>query len=193
MQIQLSLLQIIENTGKPLGEVQISEIATGVGLKGISPASVYTYYGTKEEVLREAAEARLLELIGQVDLRFHRTETFGEYVTRFIGAMISLWEENAAVLRAAAGLAACGPEYQRWWQGLFVPWAKPFRSAVEEARATGELPEVPGELDMLINIASWAVASSCQQMMAVPETEWDRHLLHRTLTLAVRRILGDPC
>jgi AcrR family transcriptional regulator len=191
VQIQLSLLSIIQSTGKTLGEVQLSEIAAGVGSKGISPANIYTYYATKEEILRDAVDAWLTQRMTTIDLRFRRTESFGDYVGRIVEAAVSPWEENATVLRLAAGLPACGPEYQRWWQGLLDPWVTAFCSAVDEARASAELPMAPGDVRMLGNVGAWAVAGSCQQVMTTPEGYQDRHLLQQTLTLTLRRMMGD--
>jgi AcrR family transcriptional regulator len=193
VQIQLSLLSIIQSTGKTLGEVQLSEIAAGVGSKGISPANVYTYYATKEEILRDAVDAWLTQRMTTIDLHFRRTESFGDYVGRIVDAAMSLWEENATVLRLAAGLPACGPEYQRWWQGLLDPWVAALCSAVEEARVSEELPVVPGDVTMLANVGAWAVAGSCQQVLTTSDGAQGRELLHEVLTLTLRRMVGDPC
>lgn len=193
MQIQLSLLAIIESTGKSLGEVQLSEIAAGVGSKGISPANVYTYYATKEEILRDAVDARLAERKARMDLNFRRTESFGEYVARMVDSVITLWERNADVLRTAAGLAACGPEYQLWWREQFDPWGEAFRDAVTEARAAGELPEVSGDVGTTASVAAWTMAVSCQVLMTTSGTPEHRETLQETLTLLVRRMLGERC
>lgn len=192
-QIQQSLLSIIEGTGKTLGEVQLSEIAAGVGAKGISPANVYTYYATKEEILRDAVEARLGEFMGRIDLHFRRSEAFGAYVERLVQAVLGLWQDNAAVLGAAAGLSACGADYHLWWRRQLAPWAEALGAAVQEARDSGELPAVDGDAAVLADVAAWALHAGCQQVVAAPDRGGDHAPLRRALALTVRRTMGDPC
>ncbi|QVQ53986.1 TetR/AcrR family transcriptional regulator [Spiractinospora alimapuensis] len=192
-QIHSALLAIIETTGKSLGEIQLSEIAAGAGPTGISPASVYTYYASKEDILRDAVEARVTASLADFDARFRRTESFGEYISRIVDRVMAMWNDNAALLRSAAGLAASSPEHQRWWQTLFSPWVTEIRVAVEEARTAGEVPTVPGDLEMMVTVSAWAVASSCQQLVTTPELAERQDLVRETLTLTCRRTLGDPC
>lgn len=193
VQIQLSLLRIIETTHKPLGEVQLSEIAAGVGSDGISPSNVYTYYATKEDILRDAVEARLTERMSKIDLHFRRSETFADYTTRLIDAMLDLWTNDAAILNAAAGLSAAGDTYHRWWQTQLNPWAHALRTAVDEARTTGELPDIPGHSGMLANVAIWSLQSSCQQVITHNPPPDHHNLLRESLTLTLRRLFGEQC
>lgn len=127
----------LEVRDQPFREVKIEQIAEAADL---SRSAFYFYYRDKSDLLMDATTGTVEMLYAEADRWWHGDGEPASMIRESLGGVVSVWEQNADVLRVVTEVSTYDEEIRKFWRGLVLTFIDATADFIRREQAAGRAP-----------------------------------------------------